>query len=116
MARKRKQLSSDVKNLVIAMRQDGNTLQKIADTLSIPKGTVSDICVRYRDRGSVENIPRKGRTPKLNERDSRSLIRLVHSNRKTPLGEITAKFNEHRPEVVSKRTVQRCLFSHGYHR
>jgi hypothetical protein len=40
MAGKRKQLSNDIKNVIVEMRKSGHKLQEIADTLNIPRGTV----------------------------------------------------------------------------
>jgi hypothetical protein len=36
MAGKRKQLSNDIKNVIVEMRKSGHKLQEIADTLNIP--------------------------------------------------------------------------------
>ena len=41
MAGKRKQLSNDIKNVIVEMCKSGHKLQEIADTVNIPKGTVS---------------------------------------------------------------------------
>jgi DNA-binding FadR family transcriptional regulator len=50
--------------------------QEIADTLNIPRGTISDVVVRFKRRGSVENKPHTGRHHLLDERDTRGLVRL----------------------------------------
>ena len=116
MAGKRKQLSNDIKNVIVEMRKSGHKLQEIADTLNIPRGTVSDVVVRFKRRGSVGNKPHTGRNRLLDERDTRVLARLVRSDRKTPLKDVTTRFNENREIQVSKRTVQRSLYQEGYHR
>ena len=76
MAGKRKQLSNDIKNVIVEMRKSGHKLQEIADTLNIPRGTVSDVVVRFKRRGSVENKPHShtGRHRLLDERDTRGLL------------------------------------------
>ena len=81
MAEKRKELSPDVKNIIASLRNDGYTLQHIADTLKMPRGTVSDVLVRFK-RGSTENKPRSGRPRILDVRDKRALVKLVRINRK----------------------------------
>jgi hypothetical protein len=68
MAGKRKQLSDNIKNVIVEMRKSGHKLQEIADTLNIPRGTVSDAVVRFKRRGSVENKPHTGRHRLLDER------------------------------------------------
>ena len=40
----------------------------------------------------------------------------VKENRKRSLSDVTAFFNQNRESVVSKRTVQRTLYKHGYFR
>jgi hypothetical protein len=70
MAGKRKQLSNDIKNVIVEMRKSGHKQQEIADTLDIPRGTVSDVVVRFKRRGSVENKPHTGRHRLLDERDT----------------------------------------------
>ena len=112
MAGKRKQLSNDIKNMIIEMRKSGYKLQEITDTLNIPRGTVSDV-VRFKRRGSVENKPHTGRHRLLDERDTMGLVRLVRSDRKTPLKDVTTRFNENRETQVSKGTVQRSLYPKG---
>ena len=81
MAEKRKELSTDVKNIIVSLRNEGYTLQRIADTLNIRRGTVSDIFVRFKKRGITENKPRSGRPRILDARDERYLVRLVRTNR-----------------------------------
>ena len=116
MAEKRKQLSDDIKKVIVEMRESGHKLQQIASTLGIPRGTVSDVIVRFRRRGTVENKPQTGRRRLLDERSRRVLVRQVRSDRKTPLNDATTRFNEHREGQVSKRTVQRALYQEGYNR
>jgi hypothetical protein len=48
MAGKRKQLSNDIKNVIVEMRKSGYKLQRITNTLNIPRGTVSDVVVRFK--------------------------------------------------------------------
>jgi hypothetical protein len=50
MAGKRKQLSNDIKNVIVEMHKSGHKLQEIADTLNIPRGTVSDVVIRFKRR------------------------------------------------------------------
>ena len=45
MAEKRKELSTDVKNIIVSLRNEGYTLQHIADTLNICCETVSHVIV-----------------------------------------------------------------------
>jgi Mn-dependent DtxR family transcriptional regulator len=54
--------ANDIKNVIVEMRKSGYKLQEITDTLNIPRGTVSDVVVRFKRRGSVGNKPHTGAT------------------------------------------------------
>ena len=74
MAEKRKELSPDVKNIIVSLRNEGYTLQHIADTLKIHCGTESRILIRLRKKWRTENKPRSGRLRLFDQRDERSLV------------------------------------------
>ena len=85
--------------------------------LNVPKSNVIDVCWKFSDTGSVENKPRSGRPKKIKPRDYRQLERIVKTNRRSLLSNITTKFNEGRPDPVSKRTIQHNLhIKHNYRR
>jgi DNA-binding IclR family transcriptional regulator len=48
-------------------------ISEIADTLNIHRGKVSDVVVRFKRRGSVENKPHTGRHRLLDESDTMGL-------------------------------------------
>ena len=63
--------------------------------------TISSIIKRIEERASVENIRRRGRPPKMSDRHYRRLERLVKTNRRESLIEITKKFNENIDKPVA---------------
>lgn len=116
MGRKGKETGADAKKVIVDLMQSGLSRRKISEMLKIPKSTVIDICKRFSDTGSLENKPRSGRPPKIKPRDYRKLERIVKTNRRCSLSDITAKFNEERPEPVSRRTIQHNLHKNNYRR
>ena len=116
MGRKGQELSTDVKNMIVEMFQNGFSRRKIADILRIPKSTVIDNVRKFLDTGSVENKPRSGRPLFVKPRDYHKLERIVKTSRRSSLCDITNKFNEENCVPVSKRTIQHHLHKHGYHR
>lgn len=116
MGRKGKETGADAKKFIVDLMQSGLSRRKISEMLKIPKSTVIDICKRFSDTGSLENKPRSGRPPKIKPRDYRKLERIVKTNRRCSLSDITAKFNEERPEPVSRRTIQHNLHKNNYRR
>ena len=63
-----------------------------------------------------ENKQRSGRPSVVSERDNTLLSRIVKSNRRKSLDDITLIFNERCPRAVSRRTIQRQLHELGYSR
>lgn len=114
---KKKELNYDVKNIVF-VKNEGNTLQHIADTLSIRGRTVFSIIVRFKKRGCTENKPLSGSPRSLDPRDERSLVRRLRTTILVHLGDLTNSYDQHchRPRQVSQWTAQRCLYQQGYHR
>lgn len=105
MGRKRSELSTAVKNIIIEMLKSGFTRRKIGVALKIPKSTVIDVCKKYLDTGSVENKKRSGRPSIVGERSYRKLERIVKVNRRSSLSDISSKFNEENVDNGSQRTI-----------
>lgn len=116
MVDRRKELSVDIKETIVSLFYSGIRQAEISRRLGIPRTTITGILNRYRHRGNVENRARSGAPSKLSERDTRNLLRVVKQNRKRSLSDITSVFNQSRDSAVSKRTIQRKLYSEGYHR
>lgn len=116
MVRDGKELSTDLKETIMGLDQEGYSACKIAEFLSLNRRTVSYIIKRYRERGTVENLPRSGRKKKTNVRTDRLLLRMVKTNRRQTLGDLTSKFNNSTPYKLSQRTVQRRLHDAGFKR
>ena len=116
MGRKGKELSNDVKKVVRSLLERGDSSRKVSEILGVPPTTISSVRKRIEERGSVENIRRSGRPPKVSDRHYRRLERLVKTNRRESLIEITNKFNENIDQPVAKRTVQLHLHKHGFSR
>jgi len=86
--------------------KNGEKISDIARVLQQPRSTISYIIKRFREAGTVENHPRSGRPRAM---DYQQLEKTVKTDRRAPLVEITAKFNEERNVTVSKRTVRQTL-------
>ena len=102
MVRDGKELSTDLKETIMGLDQEGYSACKIAEFLSLNRRTVSYIIKRYRERGTVENLPRSGRKKKTNVRTDRLLLRMVKTNRRQTLGDLTSKFNNSTPCKLSQ--------------
>jgi transposase len=95
-------------------RKEKEMSPDIARVLQQPRSTISYIIRRFREAGTVEHRPRSERLRAVDDRDYRQLEKIVKTERRAPLIEITAKFNEERNVSVSKWTVRRRLRDHGF--
>lgn len=89
MGRKAKEFSNEVKEMVWKMLEDGKTITYVSETFGIPRSTISSLKKRVERRGSIENIPRRGRKSTMTSRDYRILERLVKTHRRESLKDIT---------------------------
>ncbi|MBW0592240.1 hypothetical protein O181_131955 [Austropuccinia psidii MF-1] len=103
------QYNNETKARIFGRRDAGLSLQKISDLTRIPKTSIQDIVTRFNDRGTVQNLPRPGRKPILNEHDIRQLKRVTQIRRQASLNEIINSITKE----VSSRTVQRVLHKEG---
>ena len=116
MAPNRVQLSLSEENTIAALHKAGLKGPAIARETGHPLPTLYGVLKRFKQRGTVENKERSGRTSFLTPRDTRKLDGVVQSDRKRPLWEHTNIFNEYSARHVSDRTVQRKLYETKYHK
>ena len=91
-----------------------HTIREIGKILDIPKSTVSDNILKFKDL-SFTPRPRSGRPQILDERDKREIVNIVKKKRKITVEEVKEEFNTAKPLEVSTRTVQWVLHSKGYY-
>ena len=97
-------MSSDVKTIIIRNYEAGKSNSEIGRNLQLNRTSVYAVVNRYRERGDIENRPQSGRKKKLDDRDTRKLLRLAKDIKSLPL------------HVVSSVTVRRCLYRNNFHR
>ncbi len=81
MAPHGKELSEDLKKIIIALHKDGVGYKKIAKALKLSCSTVAKTIQRFNRTGSTQNRPRHGRPKKLSARAQRHIQRLCLGNR-----------------------------------
>ncbi|MBW0579220.1 hypothetical protein O181_118935 [Austropuccinia psidii MF-1] len=94
---------------VVGMHEAVLLLQKISGPTGIPKTYIQYIITQYNDCGTVQNLPRPGRKPILNECDIQQLKRVNPMRRPASLNEITNSITKE----ASAHTVQRVLHKEG---
>jgi transposase len=116
MKTKSRELSTEVKKMIVKSVEMGGKISNLAQTLSIPRTTIHSVIKKFRNTGSVENVPRKGRKKLFTERDGNAVLRLVKKDVRSHLRDITNTFNEEKDQTFSCRTIHRHLRRNGYSR
>ena len=113
MSRKGAELSTETKELIITLSESVKNKAELSRMLNIPRTTITSVLSKYRRTGTVETLTRSGRKRSFTNRDRNALKRLVTSNRRLTVQDITAKLNECKTKTFSQKTVQRLLHSEG---
>ena len=111
MSRKGAELSTATKELIITLSKSVQNKAELSRMFNIARTTITSVLSKYRRTGIVETLTRSGRKRSFTNRDRNALKRLVKSNRRLTLQDITAKLNECKTNTFSQKTVERVLHS-----
>lgn len=111
---KTRELTDFERGKVIGYYEAGDSERAISKKTGYGKTTVHNIIVKYRKTGAVTVASRSGRPKKLTERDKRHLKTVINKNRREPEEKIREIYTESSGNDVSRRTIQRTLYSMGY--
>lgn len=111
----RRELSAEIRALIIAYHKSGTSNRQIAKKMKIPHATVDYNIKKYRESGSFLNKRRSGRPRATTSADDRRIVVTSKLNRRKTAPEITAELNVGRPKPVSVSTVKRRLQKAGLH-
>ena len=107
MSRKGAELSTETKELIITLSEFVKNKAELSRMLNIPRTTITSVLSKDRRTGTVETVvTRSGGKRSFTNRDRNALKRLVKSNRRLTVQDITAKLNEckdFQPENRAKR-------------
>lgn len=107
-------MSVDTKKCIVKLDEDGHSGRKIAQMLGLNPSTVQKFLKRYRIRENEENRTRSGRPRKCDARTDRQLLRIVKTERRKNLKDVTNLLNERTPVKISESTVKRRLKFYGF--
>lgn len=114
--RKLEEIPVAVRMKVIEAYKTEKNKAEIGRLLGIPRTTIVSIIKKFEVHGSVENRHRSGRKPKFSVRDEVQLSRIMKSNRRGTLDDITSEINNAKDSTFCSKTVRRKLFKMGYNR
>ena len=75
MGRKSKELTYDIKTLIVELKRNGHKTCEIVKLLHVPESTIRSVWNKFLKTGNVENVSRPGRPRKISNRGESSLIR-----------------------------------------
>jgi transposase len=102
-------LDSIQKNTIVTLRTGGWEVKKIAEHTGHKLDTVYRTLRNFKSRNTLERLEGSGRPKKLNDRDTRSLVKYLRANRRATLGDITNSL----PVKVSEGTIRKALRANG---
>ncbi len=103
MAPHGKDLSEDLKKIIVALHKDGVDYKKIAKTLKLSCSPVAKTIQLFNRTGSTQNRPHHGQPKKLSSRAQRHIQRLCLENRRMSAASIAAEV-----EGVGGRSACQC--------
>ena len=118
MGRNSKEISRDIRQVIVDMKLEGHKTCAVQSVLKIPESTIRSVWKKYQLTGKIENVKREGRPSKLTQRDKNWIVRHTKANRGSVLNYITNDFNETRNanDSVNPRTIQRFLHKNDFKR
>ncbi len=117
MAPHGKELSEDLKKIIVALHKDGVGYKKIAKTLKLSCSMVAKTIQWFNRTGSTQNRPRHGRPKKLSACDQCYIQRLCLGNRRMSAASIAAVVEGvgWGGQLVSAQIIRRTLHQIGLH-
>ena len=106
----RTQLTSQDKGKILAYMETLNAAQ-IARKMGRDPTTIRRFIAKYKETGKIENLPRSGRPPVLNNNEKNALVNEVIKKRRTPLHEIINTLDLNCGLTTAKKT----LYDAGIH-
>jgi transposase len=110
-----KDLSVDIRNLVINHRKKGKSLGEIAKIVNKCRATIQKIINNYKRRGNTKTAHRSGRPCVMSNIEVRKIVRNVKANPKSSAVKIAQDLSRERGKPVSSSTVRRALNKNGLH-
>ena len=114
MSENRKELSEDLKEVIVKLHCEGKSLSTISKTVGKARSTVQYVVRSYATRGTVKNKQRPGRQKVLDEHHERQIIREIKKNPKTNACDIAKNIRQHFGNICCDETVRNILRKNNY--
>lgn len=86
MSPKVKEISLEIRKLIVEHKNNGKSLREISEIVGHPKSSIQTVSRNYKTSNNLISKPRSGRPPKITQRIKRHIINEIDKNpRKRPL-------------------------------
>lgn len=110
-----KEISVDIRKLIIKLRSEGKTLRAIGQIVDKPHSSVQRVLENYAATRNFSSKYRSGRPQVLTEREKRSVLSEVKANPRTSAPKIVKIVREKFDKEISSGTVRNVLRKERYH-
>ena len=111
---KTRELSLKLRKEIIQYHKQGNGYKTIAKTLKVPRDTVGNIIRKFKSKGTVANVPGRGRKKKITPATARWIRRNVDKNPRLTAKDLQGDLAKAGTDV-SVQTVRRQLYEQRLH-
>lgn len=108
------EVPTEIRALIIRLREEGQSFRKIAKTVNKSHATVQYIVNRQKEIETLSNRPRSGRPRKLDSNQRRAILRTVVENPMTSAPKLAGMVNKDYGVNVVPQTVRNVLKRFGY--
>ncbi|GBO13741.1 hypothetical protein AVEN_98084-1 [Araneus ventricosus] len=115
MGRKKPEIRTEMKKLIVGHYKSGKSIRKVSDILKISKSTVFSIISKYRKTGSVENEARTGRKAIFTPREQRWFVKKITINPNISDVKLTLEARKRFGKTSHPETVRNILRNHDFH-
>lgn len=108
-----KELSKDLKDVIIKLYKENNSQRKIAGLVGKSSSTAQRVIEKFNFEGSTENKPRSGRPKIFTRHEERIIVRKVKVNPKKSAPNIQAEVEKEIGKSCNPETIRRVLHRAG---
>lgn len=114
MAPRGKDVAIATKELILKLHSEGKSLREIGKIIGRTHTTVQSLINKFKNHGTVETLPGRGRKKILSSYNKRYIERKIKENPKISLPKLTEEVGKLIKKPISVETVRRSLKSEGY--
>ena len=115
MALRGKELSQDLRDLIIKLHKEKNSQREIAKIVGKSRSTIQKIITKFQITGNTKNKIRTGRPSIFTEKESRMIVRKVKNNPKISAPILKTDIENAVGKTCHPETIRRLLRKAGYH-